>query len=159
MKRSSRTSRGGITSLRSAPTLKRSAKKMLILIKWFLIVSAYLAPAVAVLLLRNCWNNTRCNSTICKIVRVLIYPVAWILGLVLLQGSLAVHQKKWLQDHEGFPMTEEGMLEFGDAPNVTATWIFTGWIALVICAIVIKTIRSKSDETNNVAQSDAKTQA
>lgn len=74
-------------------------------------------------------------------IRLLVWPVGWILGFVLLQASLMAHQNHWITEHGGLPMTEEGMMEFGDAPNVTVGWIVTGWISLAVGGFVSRSLR------------------
>jgi hypothetical protein len=50
--------------------------------------------------------------------------------------------------HGGPPKTEEGLLAFGDAPNITAAWILTGWFSFAIGGVVVWVIRRKPLEPN-----------
>ena len=50
--------------------------------------------------------------------------------------------------HGGPPKTEEGLLAFGYAPNITAAWILTGWFSFAIGGVVVWVIRRKPLEPN-----------
>jgi len=60
----------------------------------------------------------------------------WICGFFLLQAALVQHQAQWRILNAGLPSHEEGMIAYGDATNVTTTWILTGWLSLVLAYLL-----------------------
>ncbi len=108
-----------------------------IIAKWFFYGMIILFPIV----LYSIWemnNKDKEQRKKNNFWRFLISIVSWLAGLAFAHIALSFHQADCREKYKNSPLTEEILLELGDAPNTTATWIIYGWIPIVLISLTAK---------------------
>ena len=67
-----------------------------------------------------------------RVVRMMLVPAVWVLGLIGSFVGQAFHEAAWLADHPAGAATEMDILSLGDYPNVFAGWVILGWVPVLI---------------------------
>lgn len=105
---------------------------------------ACLAP-IAILVAVSRWMRAR-SVRIGKqrLVRAVLVPVVWVVGLIGSFAGHAFHEAKWLADNPDGIVTEEDMAAIGDFANVFAGWVILGWAPVALGLILSARLNQKN---------------
>lgn len=105
----------------------------------FKYIVAILAPSLLALAVYPVWRKSRLAPFI-------YYIFSWVLGFIIVQylGSIIAHRMRI--ENRGKILSEEDFAAIPDGPNITASWILLGWLAPLFAMLMIKAIRSKTND-------------